>query len=96
MRNAKVNGQIAQFVARLGSDESPGVARSYIESRNGLYVASKHCVDLLLRDCEKLRTEWATGNVGHQRDAREEDRMSSTASMAQRITAKLEAKGVKL
>lgn len=96
VRNAKVNGQLAQFVSRLGADESPGVARSYVASRNGLYVASKHCVDLLLRDCEKLRTEWATGNVGHQRDAREEDRMSATAGMVQRITANLEAKGVKL
>ena len=96
VRNAKVNGQLSQLVSRLGADEAPGVARSYIASRNGLYVASKHCVDLLLRDCEKLRTEWVTGNVGHQRDAREEDRMSATSAMAQRITATLEAKGVKL
>jgi hypothetical protein len=91
-----VNGQLAKLVERIGSDEAPAVARSYVANRNGLYVSAKHCVDLLLRDCEKLRTEWATGNTTHQRDAREEDRMASTVGMVQRITAELEAKGVKL
>lgn len=94
VRNAKVNAQVQQLVARLGADEAPGVARSYLNSRNGLYVASKHCIDLLLRDCEKLRTEWATGNVGHQRDARETDRKGSIVSMVDRVVANLEAKGI--
>jgi hypothetical protein len=95
VRNAKVNAQIVQLVGRLGADEAPGVARSYLASRNGLYVASKHCVDLLLRDCEKLRTEWVTGNVTHQRDARESDRVASIGSMVARVSANLEAKGIK-
>ena len=95
VRNAKTNAQIAQLVARLGADEAPGVVRSYLASRNGLYVASKHCTDLLLRDCEKLRTEWATGDVTHQRDARESDRLGSIVSMVDRVVANLDAKGIK-
>ena len=63
VRNAKVNGQIAKFVERLGAGEAPGVARSYLANRNNLYVNAKHCTDLMLRDAEKLRTEWVTGNV---------------------------------
>ena len=95
MDNAAQRGKMANFVKRIGADEAPGVARSYLNSRNGLYVSSKHCVDLLLRDAEKLRTEWATGNVGHQRDAREADRIASVGSMTQRVIANLEAKGIK-
>lgn len=95
VRNSKVNGQLSRLVARLGHDEAPGVARAYLANRNGLYVAAKHCVDLLLRDAEKLRTEWATGKVTHQRDARESDRLASTSGMAERLIAQLEAKGIK-
>ena len=95
VRNAKVNGQLSQLVARLGGDEAPGVARSYLSNRNSLYVASKHCVDLLLRDAEKLRTEWVTGDVTHRRDASEADRIGSTAAMWDRVAEKLEAKGIK-
>lgn len=61
VRNATINGQLAQVVARLGAEESPGVAAFYLSHKNGLYVSAMHPVNLLLRDAEKLRTEWATG-----------------------------------
>lgn len=94
VRNAKVNGQLAQLVARLGADEAPGVARFYIGNRNALYVNAKHCTDLLLRDAEKLRTEWVTGDVTHQRDASEADRLGSQGAMWARVGDKLRAKGI--
>lgn len=94
VRNAKVNGQIAQLVGRLGEDEAAGVASFYLGNRNSLYVAAKHCTDLLLRDAEKLRTEWVTGNVTHRRDATEEDRLSSTGEMWKRVGAKLKERGI--
>jgi hypothetical protein len=61
VRNASVNGQLAQFVGKLGADESPGVAAFYVGHQNGLYVSAMHPTNLMLRDAEKLRTEWATG-----------------------------------
>ena len=64
VRNSKVNSQLAQLVARLGPTEAPDVAAYYVTHRHSLYVSAKHCVDLLLRDAEKLRTEWATGTQG--------------------------------
>jgi len=64
VRNAKANGQMAQFVGRIGAEDAPHVAAWYCAHQNRLYVAAGHCVDLLLRDCEKLRTEWATGRQG--------------------------------
>ncbi len=61
LRNAKVNGQLAKLVDQLGSEEAPKVAEFYLSHNGGLYVSSGHCVDLLLRDCAKLRTEMLTG-----------------------------------
>lgn len=60
VRNAKVNGQVAQFVGRLGAD-SPQVAAFFVGLQDQFYVKQMHPVDLLLRDAEKLRTQWATG-----------------------------------
>ena len=61
VRNASVNAHLAQFVGRLGAGEAPAVAAHFVGSQNGLYVAAMHPTNLLLRDAEKLRTEWATG-----------------------------------
>lgn len=61
VRNATVNGQMAQLVARLGADEAPEVARFFLAHRGAFYVKAMHSVGTLLADCEKLRTEWATG-----------------------------------
>lgn len=94
VRNAKINGMLSQFLSRLGSDEAVGVARFYITSRNGLYVSSKHCVDLMLRDAEKLHTEWRTGNTGYQRDAQEQDKLASTGAMWERVGKRLAEKGI--
>jgi hypothetical protein len=60
VRNAKVNGQLAQFVARVGAQEAPSVARFFVGHQGQFYVRSMHSTDSLLRDAEKLRTEWAT------------------------------------
>jgi hypothetical protein len=77
VRNGKVNGQLAQVVSRLGADESPLVAAWYVSHPNGTYVGSGHCVGMLLRDCEKLRTEWATGRTTTTSQARRSDRQAS-------------------
>lgn len=66
VRNATVNGQLSQLVARLGAEEAPKVAAFYVsvEGNNGFYARAKHPVPLLLRDAEALRTSWATGERG--------------------------------
>jgi hypothetical protein len=61
VRNAKVNGQIKSFVKRLGYEDAPHVAASYVQSSNSYYVQRGHSCDGLLADAEKHRTEWATG-----------------------------------
>jgi hypothetical protein len=48
-------------VERIPEAEAPAVAAFYLTHNDAFYVKSMHPVGLLLRDAEKLRTEWATG-----------------------------------
>ena len=90
VRNAKVNGQMAQFVKRLPADEAPEVARWYVASNTALYVRSKHAVDLLLRDCEGLRTEWATSRRVTDTEARQADQHQSARDSARWVTENMD------
>lgn len=80
VRNAAVNGQLAQIVARLGATEAPQVAAFFLGHKNLLYVRAMHPVTLLLRDCEKLRTEWATGQQVTHAQATMADRTQTNAN----------------
>ena len=86
VRNAKINGQLAQIIDRLGADEAPHVAACYVGSSNAFYVARRHSVDCLLRDCESLRTEWATGTRITATEARQMDQHEAGAEAARWVT----------
>ena len=60
VRNAKTNSAIANIVKRIGSD-AEAVAIWFVSHPDAFYVKSLHDVTLLLKDCERLRTQWATG-----------------------------------
>lgn len=60
VRNATVNGQLRNLVARLGAEEAPLVAVFYVASQDPLFVKAKHGVGVLLNQCEAIRTTWAT------------------------------------
>jgi len=63
VRNATINGQLANFVSRIGATEAPAVAASYLRNDGRAYLKAGHSVGMMLHDAEKLRTEWATGNI---------------------------------
>lgn len=83
--NAKVRGIFAQLVKRLGADDAIAVAGWYPTHNYVLYVRSGHAVDLLLRDAEKLRTEWATGRRITDTGARQADRRETTKQVFQTL-----------
>ena len=60
VRNASVNGQLAHVVGKLGAEAAPQVAAYYLRHNGNLYTSAMHPVILLLRDAEKLHTEWKT------------------------------------
>jgi hypothetical protein len=80
VRNARVNGQLAQFVGRISAGEAPCVAAFYVRHQNGLYVAAMHPTNLMLRDAEKLRTEWATNRQVTRTEAHQADRTQTNAN----------------
>jgi hypothetical protein len=59
--NAKGYGICKHFIARLPIEEAPEVARFYVSHNDAFYVKQLHPLSLMLRDAEKLRTEWKVG-----------------------------------
>lgn len=58
VRNATTNGQMANFVKRIGLEEASAVAAWYVSHNNRYYVGQCHAVGAMVKDAEKLRTEW--------------------------------------
>lgn len=87
VRNAKVSGQVVNFVKRVGMVDAPDIARWFPGHSASFYVSRGHTVDSLLRDAEKLRTEWMTGRVITSTKARQSDRSGATMSALQEVLA---------
>lgn len=97
VRNATVNSQLKQFVNRIPSEAAPSVAAFFLSHNDQFYLKSMHPVGLLLRDAEKLHTEWKTGNKMLSTHARDIERMQSNQDAfeiaASRINAREAARG---
>lgn len=64
IRNAKVNATVKAFVRRIGFDESPEVARFYVDRvADRLVLQRMHDTGLLLSGAEGYRTQWASGRM---------------------------------
>ncbi len=62
-QGAAFNGMIAALVRKVGQSEAPKLARFYFKSRNLFYSQRGYSLELLLKDCDALRIEMATGNT---------------------------------
>lgn len=83
--NAKVAGQLKSFTSRIPKEEAPDVAAFFVTHPNRYYVESMHPVGLLLRDAEKLRTEWATGRQMTGQQAKQGEKTAGYQSQLERI-----------
>jgi len=79
----------------VAQGEAPAVAEYYISHNNAYYVRTGHAVDALLRDAEKLRTEWATNRRITETRARQIDRKQTTADAFQPLIDEAEARNGK-
>ncbi len=93
VRNASVNAKLSQFVARIGIEESPEVAAFYVYHNNGFYVSQGHPVGVMLKDAEKLRTEWATNTQITGTRAKQVDQKQANLSVYQEVA---QQRGMKL
>lgn len=80
-RNAKINGQLANIVDRLGAEEAPLVAEWFLQHNDRWYAQKGHSVEALQKDCEKIRMEWATGNRITATKAAQMDRTQATGDV---------------
>lgn len=80
VRNATVSAQLAQVIKRLGASEAPEVAAFYVGHRAAFYAQSMHPVGLLLKDAEKLRTEWATGRQTTATEAKQREKTAANVT----------------
>lgn len=85
VRNATVNAQLGQFVKRLGHEEAPLVAAFYLTHNDQFYVRNLHAVGLMLKDAEKLRTEWATGRKTTSTQAKQIEKSDYHSDQLRRI-----------
>jgi hypothetical protein len=74
IRNARVNTQLKNFVNHLPKDAAPNVAAFFVRHNDHYYVKNMHPVWMMLRDAEKLHTEWATGRQMTSAEAQVLDR----------------------
>lgn len=92
VRNAKVNGQCAQLVARLGADAAVEVVKFYLTHAGRYYVQTLHPLGACLKDAEGLHTQWQAGTRVTTAQAIEADRSQATGDQVRRLAAHLEAK----
>lgn len=89
-RNARASGMLKQFLARIGAEEAPEVARWYLGSNDRWYVQKGHAIDYLLNDAEKLRTEWATRRRITATAANQADRTQANGEVWQKLIREAE------
>ena len=87
--NAKVNGQLAQVVNRLGAESAPHVATFYLRHNEPFYIRSRHSVNFLLRDCESLHTQMMTGVKATTGEAKNAEKMDEAREQVKRVEAML-------
>lgn len=90
-RNAKVNGQMAQFITRVPADEAPSIAAFFVTMDSAYYVRKCHAVDCLLADAEAIRTQWLNGRVVTNTQANHADRTQSNGNAFGRLLKQSEA-----
>lgn len=79
VQNAKVRSIIKQFVQRIGVGEASDVAAFYVSHNDKFYIQKTHPAELMLKDAEGLRTQWATGRTMTASRATQQDRTATNA-----------------
>ena len=85
VRNATVNGQIAQLVKRIGGASAPEVAAFYVWHNDQYYVRNQHPIGLLLKSCEGLHTQWVKGQTVTASQARKIDETAGRVNVFQEL-----------
>jgi len=91
VRNAKVNSQIKQIAQRLPAEHAVSTVSHYVRSQHQVYLAARHSVGMMLRDCEGLCMEAQTGRMGTGHAARAADKRAGRGDEYAEMLARLDA-----
>lgn len=92
IRNVKVNSCLKSFMSRVPEEEAPDIASFYVRHPGAYYVSRGHPIELLLRDAEKIRTEWASNRPITQRQAQQSDGQAARGQVWKELIDEAEAK----
>lgn len=76
LRNAAASKMCCNLVDHLGAEDAPEVAAYYLTHQDFFYVKAGHPLTLLVRDAQKLHTEWKTGRKVTTATAKQTERRS--------------------
>ena len=61
LRNAKIFGQIKNFIAMVGEKDAPHIAAYYVTHNRALYVQKAHDIGTLLMNAQVITKDYYTG-----------------------------------
>jgi hypothetical protein len=84
-RNATVNGQLANFVKRVGKEDAPHVAAFYLHSNDQWHIKQRHSIADLCKASESLHTAWKIGGHMTSTQARQIDKSKSNLNAFEQL-----------
>ena len=87
LRNVQASSKLKQFVLRIGHQDSPDVARFFVERISDPFVLrSYHGVGLLLQNAEAYHTQWVTNKTHVEPTTAYQARQDSRANFFKTVT----------
>ena len=84
IRNAKVNGMVANFVKQVGERNAPPLAAWYVWHNNHWFVQRRHDFGTLLQNVQQVMTDWQRGEqMTRQRAVQTEQTQANFEAVAQ-------------
>jgi hypothetical protein len=90
IRDRQTNGMLCKLIEKLSEDTAAQVAVFYLTHNKSFYVENRHPVNVLLRDCHGLHTQWATGLKSTTGEARNAEKQDEFTAQVKRVEALLQ------
>ena len=90
IRDKQTSGMLCTLVEKLSEETAAHVAAFYLTHNKPFYVENRHPVNILLRDCHGLHTQWATGMKATTGEARNAEKQDEFTAQVKRVEALLQ------
>ena len=83
LQNAKVMGQIKQFIAQVGQDHAAAIAVFFVSHNHSWYVQKKHDIGTLLMNAQAVAVDWQKGTQTTRQAAQWEEQHATAMGAAE-------------